>query len=131
MGITTRNGLSDFSVFAEKEENGQLLTLGTIGSVENAFRMWLVSQRGEIPRAPSKGGFLVQWLNKPLTPENGEELRATIIEGLEIDFYPNIRVERLSVEPNYRGKYWEIHLIGLVPEFKERIDTFARIRSTA
>lgn len=125
----TRTGATDFSVFGDTDINGNMQVLDTKKSVENAFRMWLVSSRGEIPRAPQKGGYLAQWLQKPMTPENTEEIRAAILEGIENDFTPAIKVEQLSVEPDYQSRVWNIHLIGLVPEYKTRLDSSVRVRS--
>lgn len=124
-----QTGATDFSLFGDTDENGNLKTLDTVSSIENAFQMWLVSSEGEIPRSPSKGGYIAQWINKPMTPENTEEIRASILEGLEEDFTPYIQVQSLQVTPNYQDRYWEIHLIGVAPEYKTRVDSISRIRS--
>jgi hypothetical protein len=64
-----------------------------------------------------------------MTPENTEEIRASILEGLEEDFTPYIQVQSLQVKPNYQDRFWEIHLVGVVPDYKTRIDSTSRIRS--
>lgn len=111
----------DFSVFGELDNNGQLKILTGEEAVFNALRIWVASFRGEILRNISRGGYITYWLLKPMTDENTENLRQAIEDGLYEDFYPSLRVQQLSVIPDYERELWKIELQAYVPYLKDNI----------
>ena len=120
---------TDFSVFGETDNNGSLKQLQTPEAVENAFRSWLVSSRGEIIRQPNRGGYLKQQISKPMTPDRLEVIRAAIMNGLEQDFVPYIEVESLILTPDYSNRKLNVELRGLSKEYKTRISTNVTLRT--
>lgn len=114
---------TDFSVFGTVDENGVLKELSTQEAIENAFRMWVVSKKGEVIRSPNRGGFLFPWLIKPMSEVNVGRFKISILNGLEQDFYPFLKVESLTIEPDYEARQWNIHLIGYAPEYKTKVDS--------
>lgn len=114
---------TDFSVFGNVDANGTLLPLNTQDAIENAFRMWAVSSKGEIIRNPRRGGFLLPWITKPLSEENADEIRSAILDGLDQDFTPFIEITRVDVVPNYIERQWDIEVIGFCQEYKTEVST--------
>lgn len=120
---------TDFSVFGETDNNGSLKLLQTPEAIENAFRAWLVSSRGEIIRRPDRGGYLKQQLSKPMNSDRLEVIRAAIMNGLEQDFIPYIEVESLILTPDYANRKLNIELRGISKEYKTKISTSATLRT--
>ena len=114
---------TDFSVFGTIDANGNLKALSTQEAIENAFRMWVVSKKGEVIRFPNRGGFLYPWLMKPMTEVNVNRFKISILNGLEQDFFPYIKVNTLEISPDYNSRVWNIHLVGFCPEYKTKVDS--------
>lgn len=118
----------DFDSTAEIEPNGSLRLLTGNQVLENSLRMWIASFRGEIIRNPEKGGYIVQWLMKPMSEETGIRIKEAIQDGLFEDFDPKVVIQKLDVIPNYEQGYWQIELRGYAPSLKESFSLSEKLR---
>lgn len=128
MKARERRVYRDFSIDAEIDVRGKLVILEGKDAVENALRQWLVSFRGEQIRRPNKGGYVTQWLLKPVNERTRVAIERAIRDGLYEDFTPEIVVDVLEVTPNYEHQFWEIHLEGYSPEARVPINLHEQIR---
>lgn len=119
---------TDFTSNAEIEPDGSLRLVSGSEALMNSLRMWIASFQGEIIRRPAKGGYIIQWLMKPMSEETRVRIAEAIEEGLFEDFEPKIRIQKLSVTPNYEGQYWEIELRGYAPLLKEAFSLSEKLR---
>jgi len=119
---------SDFTSNAEIELDGSLRIVTGSDALANSLRMWISSFRGEILRNPTKGGYVIQWLMKPMSEETRVRIAEAIEEGLFEDFDPKITLQKLTVTPNYENKYWEIELRGYAPLLKESFSLATKLR---
>lgn len=118
----------DFDSNAEIEPNGSLRVLSGVEALENSIRLWVASFRGEVIRKPERGGYIVQWLMKPMNEETRRRIKEAIQDGLFEDFQPKIQITRLDVIPNYELGYWQIELQGYSPALKEAFSLSEKLR---
>jgi phage baseplate assembly protein W len=121
----------DYSSIGEIESNGHLRLLTGQEAVENALRLWIASFRGEIIRRPELGGYIIQWLMKPLSDDVAIRIREAIEDGLYEDFQPRVMIRRLDIVPNYERDYWKIELEGYCPAIKDNINLSEKLRRIA
>ena len=119
---------SDFSSLGEIDDNGSLRLLTGHEAVENALRLWIASFRGELIRNPDRGGYIVQWLAKPMSEEVGLRIKEAIEDGLFEDFEPRVSIQRLTVTPYYEQSFWKIELEGYVPAIREQFKLSEKLR---
>lgn len=124
-----KNSVWDFDAQGTKDSQGNLKILWNKDAIQNAFRMWLVSSKGEMIRRPSYGGVLRQWLIRPMSDENAQNIRTAILSGLNQNFYPFITPTTLTVEPRYEEHYWLITLIGYCKEYSTDINTTVNVKN--
>lgn len=122
---------ADYSSTGEIEANGNLRLLVGSEAVENALRMWMTCFRGEMIRRPDIGGYVVQWLMKPLSEDVGIRIKEAIEDGLYEDFQPRVQITSLVVTPNYEKEYWKIELEGYCPAVKEEFSLSEKLRRLA
>jgi len=120
---------SDYSLYADVDDLGNLKVLIGKEAVENALKLWIASFPGEMIRNPSKGGYVSRWLFKSLSNENAQSIKEAIIECLEEDFYPTLSLTALKVIPNYDKAQWEIKLEAYSPALKININIEESMRS--
>lgn len=101
----------DYPMIKETNSNGELKTYKNVEALNQAIQIWLSSSKGEKIRTRS-GGILVPYIGKLLTQENANDMRNTILFGLQNDFNPPITVVHLTVTPNVEKRRWEIEIIG-------------------
>jgi len=119
----------DLDIFGRTNRNGELRTLSNVEAVKNALMLWIVSIRGEILRRPRKGGYVTQWLLKPVSPDRAQSIRDAILQGLQDDFPLTVRVRSLDVEPLYGRSAYRVELIAYIPVLKERIEVDVNVNS--
>jgi len=119
---------SDFTSSAEFEPNGSLRIVTGTEALVNSLRMWIASFRGELIRRPARGGYIVQWLMKPMSEEVGIRIREAIQEGLFEDFEPRITITKVRVIPDYENQFWNIELEGYSSLLKETFSLSEKLR---
>ena len=119
----------DFDVFGGLSTDGNLKTLQAKEAFINSLIMWLLNKEGDFLRDPEKGGFLYNWLTKPMSDFNSKRMAISLQTGIEQEYIPRIVVKRLEVIPIYEQRKWTIILEGFVPEINEYIDFQQDFRS--
>ena len=115
-------------IYDASEDNSGIVVLDGVAAVENALRMWLVSFKGDSIRRPNAGGYVTQWLFKPMNEDTQFDIRTAIKVGLEREFIPNITVSSIRVTPVYSTESWEIEIYGWVPALQEEIHVIENLR---
>lgn len=119
----------DIDLQGQLDENGALRTLSNAEAVQNALIMWIVSIRGEILRRPGKGGYVTQWLHKPMSQSRAESIRDAIANGLAEDFPLTVRVRSISVTPQFEKSSYRIQLIAWIPALRQNSDLDLNVNS--
>ena len=111
------------------DKNGIIKQVWDSEALNNSIKMWLASFSGEIIRNPSKGGYVMSWLLKPMSQVNKENLEMAIRDGFYQDFTPYLEILNLNVEPNYEYRYWHIQLEAYSPNLKLRVNVSEKIKN--
>lgn len=112
------NTVFDFDREGGFDNNGQIKALYGADALANAIYLWIKSYQGEFIRRPTLGGKIVPFLLKPMSEEVGDQIKSSIIEGLQIDFTPSVTVRSITVEPDYVNKLWKIELSAFSEDLK-------------
>jgi hypothetical protein len=111
------------------ETTGELKQVWGLNALNNAIKMWLASFSGEILRQPTKGGYLMNWLMKPMSEDNAERIKMGIRDGINQDFIPFVEILNLEVTPNYEYRYWHIVLTVYSDDLKMRTEISENIKN--
>jgi hypothetical protein len=123
MGITTEiKQIFDFNLFGGLSSEGLVNTLQGKDAFINSFSMWLLNKEGDFIRQPEKGGYLYNWLCKPMSNMNAKAITLSLKTGIEKEYTPRIIIEQLEVIPNYEKRLWTILVKGYVPSVDTYID---------
>lgn len=128
---SSTNTFSDYSMYADTDNQGVLTVLRGKEAVENALRMWLVSFPGEVIRMPHKGGYITRWLFKPMNDTTAQYIKEAIIEGIYEDFPMALRIISVEVTPQYKKSQWEINIIAYIPSMKTELNLTENMRALA
>lgn len=114
----------DSPMYKQVDKNGNLKELINSDAVSQAFKIWIVSGKGEKIRTNS-GGWLIPFIGKEVTEDRSEQIKKNIILGLEKDFYPPITVSNINVFPDKNNFRYIIHVEGYNTEVNIGINTVA------
>lgn len=82
---------------------------------EEAFRqsitMWLESEKGEVLRQPSRGGYVTQYLQKSMTDATADAIAVSIRNGFEQDYTPLVTLKSVIVTPDYDNQEYLIDMV--------------------
>lgn len=115
-------------IYDASEDSQGVIILKDIKAVENALRLWLVSFKGDYIRRPDAGGYVTQWLFKPMTEDTRDDIKTAIRVGMDREFSPRIVVNSIKVEPDYVQESWRIEIIGYVPALQEDLYVIENLR---
>lgn len=122
MGIDNRiKQPYDFSIFGGLNQKGEISVIRGKEAVRNALLSWLLSKEGDYIRRPDTGGFLYNWLCKPMSEYNTSRMLNSLQIGIEYFFSPQIIIITLEVIPDYKKKKYRVTLDGYVPEYSTEI----------
>mgnify|MGYP006424737643 CR=1 FL=1 len=119
----------DIDATGELDPGGKVRTLGSREAVEQALKLWVVSIRGEILRRPTKGGYITQWLYKPLSSDTAGRIQDSIRNGLRDDFPVKVRIKNIRVTPQYERSTYRVQLSIQVPIIQDIAEVDVDIRS--
>jgi len=100
----------DLDLSGGVDSQGQIKQLWGEDALNNAIKMWIASFKGEILRAPGRAGYITQWLVRPMTESNIDDIEMAIRDGINQDFFPVLSILNITITPNYAGRYWEIYI---------------------
>ena len=87
-------------------------------AIQNAIKAWLVSYENEALRGAYQGGYVTQWLVKPMTSFASDSIAHSIRDGFEQDFSPTAQLRGLQVTPDYDKRRWRIYIMVYIPVYK-------------
>jgi hypothetical protein len=100
------------------DSQGRINELFGKDALRNAIRMWLISYKGEIIKKPYAGGYMVQWLYKPMTSVAPEDIEHSLRDGFDQDFRPTAFISNVSVIADYTKNQWLVTFDVYVPALK-------------
>ena len=112
----------DFDIFGGLNKKGEVPVVKGKQAVINALLSWLLSKEGDYIRRPDEGGFLYNWLCKPMSEYNTNRMLNSLQIGIEYFFSPQIIISSLEVIPDYKHKKYRITLEGYVPDYATNIN---------
>ncbi|MGL5913506.1 MAG: hypothetical protein ACRCZB_05020 [Bacteroidales bacterium] len=119
----------DYEHTGSIDEKGNLKILYDQEALTNAIKLWVCSFRGERLYKPTKGGFIVGALLKPMSEERSQDIQKDIVYGLATDFRPSITVNECSVVPDFENSCYYIKIVGYCPSFKSDVETELRLNN--
>lgn len=108
--MATEYALFDYHYTGSFDRNGILKKVYNIDALENAIRMWFISELGEVVRLPLLGGYLTNMLFKPMNDYWANEHAIKIESGFIYNFQPYSKVSNIKVVPNYEQRTWEVDM---------------------
>jgi len=119
----------DLSLTGGADPYGHIKDVWGADALNNAIKMWIASYRGEAIRNPNSGGYITQWLMKPMNEANIPSITMSIKDGIEQDFSPSLTINAVTVTPNYVQRYWKIYLDVYSSDLKIRTQVSANIKN--
>jgi hypothetical protein len=120
----------DYDISGRVGVAGDILQVWEKEALVNSLKMWIMSRKGDIIREPNRGGYLIQWLTRPMSEENAENVEMAIRDGIDQDFDPYLKILFLKVTPNYINRYWDIYMEVESPQLNVQTALSARIKGT-
>ena len=127
--MTIANAPKIFDILYSGGPEGALTETWNKDAFINSLKIWLASFSGEVMHNPTRGGYLTQFLMKPMNEINLEHMRDTIRVGLLNDFTPKVEVSYVQIIPHFKERYWEINVSVYSPDLKQQIDLSEQLRS--
>lgn len=118
----------DVSLLGELDENGKLKEIWDSDAIKNAIISWLTSYNSDFLRAPNKGGYLTNWLYKPMSDSTVEVMRDSIEDGFDQEFN-FVDLVNLDIKPNYENNYWEIYIEVYIPFLDDKTDLTVSVKN--
>ena len=112
----------DLSLDGTISANGEIENYEGVEALQNAIKLFLTSFQADCIRNYGAGGFLTQYLSKPMSNQTAESMRIAIRMGFERMFKPQVNVSEISAIPNQQKRYWEISMKGYCPAIKDNIE---------
>lgn len=114
----TSNAIFDYDILGTQNIGDTTIELWNKDALNNAIKIWMTLFQGEIVRQPTVGGYLTTWIVKPMTEDNTDEIRESLIFGLENGFNPALKVQEISVKPDFQNRKWIIDVTVFSPDLK-------------
>jgi hypothetical protein len=119
----------DIDLLGTITPQGQIKELFDKEAIENSIVVWLTSYNTDVIRSPGKGGYLVYFLSKQMSDSVADDIRDSIIDGLNQDFNIYVQLKSLTVAPDYEQKIWQIDLEAYVPDIQDFVSVSASIKN--
>ena len=120
----------DYDLSGRVGIGGDIIQVWEDEALINSLKMWIVSRRGDIIREPGRGGYLIDWLLKPMNEISAEDVEMAIRDGIDQDFDPFLKILYLSVTPNKDQRYWNIYMEVYSPDLHLRATLDEKIKAT-
>jgi len=111
--------------------DGALTEFWEADALNAALKLWIASSAGDIVRFPDRGDYLSQFLLKPMSEIDVSLLTKAIQDGIEQDFEPNLRIEALTVTPDYENRTWKFYMEVYAPSLKLRTIVDEQIKAVS
>lgn len=120
---------TDIPLYKKLNSNKTLDTLINSEALAQAFKIWLVSGRGEKVRSKS-GGWLLPFIGKEMSEDNADRIKASIVQGLQYDFTPPITITQIDVIADTQQNKWIIKVEGYNKDINLGINTYTVVNNT-
>lgn len=119
MSVITKKAIWDYDYKGKLDNNNNIKYYENEDAVENAFLLWLQTEKGEILNELELGGSVSPYLFKQMNDTN--KLKILFQFRAEIDnfFFPSIQIKRLDVESDKEKRHWIIKIRYFIKEFKK------------
>lgn len=119
----------DVDLLGEIDSTGKITQYYGKEAVANSIKLWLTSFRNDILRTPGKGGYLTNFLFKPMTDTKKSEMVASIRDGFAQEYSPTAIIKSLDVTPDYTNNKWIIDLTVYVDAIKSDVTTTLEVNN--
>lgn len=119
----------DYDYLGSTTTNGELKHIWEKEALTQSIKLWIASFKGDSIRNPRRGGYVTQWLMKPMGEVDEDVVEMSIRDGLFQDFKPYLEVLNLSVTPNRENRQWEIYMEVYSPTLKLKTQVSERIKA--
>lgn len=114
------NTIFDFPRNGEIDRQGQIKKVYGEEAVINAIQIWIKSKKGERLRDPVGGGYITQYLTKPVNEDTQLAMQEAFIAGFQQDFEPTLTLTKLLLIP--KEKAWDIQIQAYSRDLKISIN---------
>lgn len=111
------------------DNQGNIEQVWGTDAIKNAIKMWVASYRGENVRYPNRGGYVTQWLFKPMNQTRADDIMTSIRDGIDQDFKPFLSIQALQVTPVYEQRYWQIYLEVFSSDLNVQVTISEKVRN--
>jgi len=98
-------------------------------AVQNSIILWLTSFKEDIIRNSGHGGYLTQYLYKPMSPQNRTNIIESLVDGFNNDYVPSAQLNSIKVTPDYENNQWIIDLNVYISVIKEIVSVSTTINN--
>lgn len=120
----------DYDISGRIGLSGEIVQVWERDALINSLKMWIISRKGGIVREPGRGGYVFDWLLKPMHEVNAEDVEMSIRDGIDQDYTPYLKILNLKVTPNGAGRYWRIYMEVYSPELNMQATLDEKIKAT-
>jgi len=100
------------------DSQGKIKEVWNEAALNNSLKIWLSSYEGDMLRQPTRGGYLIPMLERPLTEANIDQFQQIIRNGFNDDFSPYLQIRQLNIIPEYEKRRFRIYLEVYSPDLK-------------
>lgn len=111
----------DTSLVGTRNDNGAIEELYGKDAFENSIIIWLTSFKGDVLRKPSRGGYLIPHLTKPMSDDRILDIKDAIQIGFVEDYEPDVILQSIEVVPDYERRKWNITIKAYAVVIKEQL----------
>lgn len=109
--------LADYDYLGGFDSNGFEKKVYNKEAVENALKMWIVSLQGDVVRRIGYGGYIHRLLFKGMSDEIIDDLEFALRNGFQENFTPFVKLENLTITPDYAQRLFIIDIEAYIPEY--------------
>lgn len=102
--------LQDIDVFGTINANGTIREYVDDAALGNALVQFLMSKKGDYINDPEEGGLISESIFKNITPGSIDKLKFAMENAIDLRFANVVRVEKISIEPDYQTRMTVINV---------------------
>ncbi len=116
--IDLTKAIWDYDYECQLDENSDLIVYQNEDAVENAFLLWLQTEKGEIINNPNAGGSVYSYVFKQLTDTAKLKILFSFRSEVDNFFFPAIEIRKLDLIANKDKRCWDLEVRYYIKQFK-------------